>query len=40
MTHGTNTSWVRGERTVTERKGKHGGPSVKQNVVKVLTPKQ
>lgn len=32
--------WIRGEREATGTKGKHGGPSVKQSVVKVLVPRK
>jgi hypothetical protein len=39
MTNGLNASWLRGDSTVTEHKGKNGGPSVKTQVTKVLTPK-
>ena len=34
------TSWVRGPRVVTDAKGKHKGPVVKQLVVKVLSPRK
>jgi hypothetical protein len=40
MTNGLNTTWTRGPRVENGHKGKHGGPSVTQLVVKTLVPKQ